>query len=605
LAGDTVKQTPDSPEASTPSGRAGAILARLEDAGLNRRLAIAALAPLVAFVATVWLIVPTLAPGLFSGAGGGDTAEFQTVTWVLGTAHPTGYPSYVILGFIVTHLLPFGDPAYRMNLLGAILAAGAVAGTVAVIQFLTGMRWVALATGLLLLIMPTWSAVPISFQASSFLSSPVVWRLSTYADPHVFHLALVTLIFLLLLVWERRRTEEDPEGRRRADRWLVAAAVVYGVAFANHSLTLMLAPAIGLFVLAVAPRIVLQWRLILACIGVLGATIVILFLELPIRAAMHAPVVYSHPDTWSGFLYVVLGQQFGGIPPTIGDDLGLKYATVMNFLSSVLGPLGFVAALGLGTSLVKRPRYVLLGVVAAAVTCAFSASYANSDIERYLLVPVFVAFTFVGLGLADTVSIGVWLAEAAAQRFATRAQSSEGDPAHAGGSSWWTPARVAVEAVVAVALIAASFGVVADRQHVQDADHPGGVSQTNRTWDETWVRAVLAPADQGGLPTNSVIVGWWGDSTRLWYGQNVLGLRPDIHVVDDSMRVRNGDNLGNVWDVIDSYLGQRPVFVDRLSDGCDGMDVLGAMYQMKTFALPSEVSMKEVVTRNASVIGQC
>jgi len=98
--------------------------------------------PLLGAVATLWLVVPTLAPGLISQAAG-DSAEFQTVSWVLGTAHPTGYPSYVILGFIASHLLPFGDPAFRMNLLQALLAAGAVAGTVAHRQHLTGMRWIA------------------------------------------------------------------------------------------------------------------------------------------------------------------------------------------------------------------------------------------------------------------------------------------------------------------------------------------------------------------------------------------------------------------------------------------------------------------------------
>ena len=71
---------------------------------------------------------------------------------VLGTAHPTGYPSYVILGWLASHLSSSRSATRpsAMNLLQAILAAGAVAGAVAIVQFLTGMRWVALAIGLLL-----------------------------------------------------------------------------------------------------------------------------------------------------------------------------------------------------------------------------------------------------------------------------------------------------------------------------------------------------------------------------------------------------------------------------------------------------------------------
>ena len=54
---------------------------------------------------------------------------------------------------------------------------------------------------------------------------------------------------------------------------------------------------------------------------------------------------------------------------------------------------------------------------------------------------------------------------------------------------------------------------------------------------------------------------WWSVSTTLWYGQRVEGLRPDVYIVDDSTRM--DDNLGEVWDVFDKYLGKRPVFTDR------------------------------------------
>jgi hypothetical protein len=612
-------QPDSSPEAAAASGRTAAILTRLGKAGLNGRLAAAALAPLVGAVATLWLVIPTLAPSVLSEAGG-DTAEFQTVAWVLGTAHPTGYPSYVILGFIATHVLPFGDPAYRMNLLGAFLAAGAIAGTTAIVQLLTGMRWIALATGLLLLVMPAFSPVAVTFPSGwSLPSSPVFWRLSTYADPHMFHLALVALIFLLLLVWERRRAEGDQQKPGHADRWLVAAAAVYGAALANHSLTLMLAPAIGLFVLAVAPRIVLQWRLVLVSAGILAATAVAFWLELPIRAAMHAPLVYAHPDTWNGFLYVITGQQFGGIPPTIGADLGLKLDAVMTLLSSWLGPLGYIAALGLATSLVRRPRYVILSVLGAVMTAGFAAAYGNSDLERYFLVPVFVAFTFVGLGLADALSLGVWFVDSGRESLAGRpaeaadpaalpgVEPAESEPAPEDGRAGADSRRgnrmlLAVEIAAAVVLVLASVSIVPERLRAADLGHPGGVSKTDETSRQTWMRAVLAPTGQGGLPANAVIVSNWYDSTALWYGQKVEGLRPDIYVVDDSMRVAAGDNLGEVWDVIDAYLGQRPVFLLRLPSRCDGMDSLRLFYSMKDYQLPHGVVIPEVTAKIGPVV---
>jgi hypothetical protein len=114
------------------------------------------------------------------------------------------------------------------------------------------------------------------------------------------------------------------------------------------------------------------------------------------------------------------------------------------------------------------------------------------------------------------------------------------------------------------------------------------------------MRAVLALPDQGGLPADAVIVSNWSDSTTLWYGQKVEGLRPDILIVDDSMRVAAGDNLGEVWDVIDRYLGQRPVFLLRFQWGVDGMVALGQMYDMRGFPLNDGGSIPQVVSKKGN-----
>ena len=65
----------------------------------------------------------------------------------------------------------------------------------------------------------------------------------------------------------------------------------------------------------------------------------------------------------------------------------------------------------------------------------------------------------------------------------------------------------------------------------------------------------------GGLSRDAVVVSWWSYSTPLWYGKLVEGRRPDLLIVDDSDIV--SENLGGVDDVIDHYLGIRPVYVIR------------------------------------------
>jgi hypothetical protein len=567
-------------------------------------LLVAVAGPAIAAFLTLVFVVPTLAPTVASW----DTAEFQTVAPVLGTAHPTGYPSYIILGWLASIvLLPFGDPAYRMNLLQAILAAVAVAGTAGVVQILTGRRLIALATGVML------------------ACSQLFWRLSTHADPHMFHVALVAILFMTLLTWDQRLHSRDEESVRHADRWLVASAFVYGVAVANHSLALLLPPAIGLFVLAADWRVIMRWRTIVDCMGVLAVTIVVLFLELPIRAAINAPLIYGHPDTWSGFQYVVLAEQFRGSLSDPFGDLPAKANQVVNLITGWLGPLAPLAAVGLATSVLRRPRYIILSGLAAAATCVLAASYANADIQRYYLLPLLVAITWIGLGAADIVAAVAWVATEVSRTAGESTEPFDGptEPAQSdlpvaatsesaalepyatessrptglGPRDWTRLALLAGELVVAAVIVFSAVGVVPSRQ-LAAGSAAGAVSEAGNTGDSKWMYTVLAPADRGGLPADSVIVGWWSVSTTLWYGQKVLGLRPDIYIVDD--RTRLDDNLGEVQDVFNRFLDKRPVFTIRLDGGVDGMVALGTEFNIQPFDLGNGVTISQVVGRKGS-----
>ena len=67
--------------------------------------------PCVLGLASLILYVATLAPSVLVADGG----EFQFAAPLAGIAHPTGYPLYLILGWLWTNLLPFGSPALAMN----------------------------------------------------------------------------------------------------------------------------------------------------------------------------------------------------------------------------------------------------------------------------------------------------------------------------------------------------------------------------------------------------------------------------------------------------------------------------------------------------------
>jgi hypothetical protein len=80
--------------------------------GASLKCAVAATA---AFIVSMALYIPGLPMQVWNG----DTAEAQTVPFILGIAHPTGFPAYTPAGWLFTHVVAFGTVAWRMNLFAA------------------------------------------------------------------------------------------------------------------------------------------------------------------------------------------------------------------------------------------------------------------------------------------------------------------------------------------------------------------------------------------------------------------------------------------------------------------------------------------------------
>lgn len=456
-------------------------------------------------VVLVAIIGPTLMPGLAFW----DTAEFQAVPPILGTMHPTGYPTYVVLGFVVNLLLtPLGEPAFRMNVLSLISVALAASLAAWLIRELTGRSLIAAAVGIGLGL------------------TPVVWAIATRADAHALHLALVTTLIALLVRWERAQSADDP----RADRWLVLAAVVYGLAAGNHSLTLLLAPPVGLYVLAVEPRILRRPRLVATCLAVAVGVLALVYLELPLRAGpFRAALVYARPETWDGFWYIALAEQFRGSLGNPFADLPTKLNDLAGFASRQLGPLALAVPLAFLATVARAPRFALLTGSAMLITVLFNAAYSNADLERYYLGPALFAWLWLGL-LAATILD---------QASPPVSEPDQPPPRILG---------VGLSAVLAIGLLVPTILAFPARAELEDRSPDNSARR--------WLDAVFQ-----ALPPDSVIVSWWSVSTPLWYGQYVEGRRLDVLVVDDRTMLDRG--YGEASDVVERFYRSRPVFMIR------------------------------------------
>jgi hypothetical protein len=497
-------------------------------------------------VGVIALVAMRLA--LLPGLAFWDTGELQAVAPLMGTAHPTGFPTYVLLGWLASVLLqPLGDPAFAMNLFAALSVAVAAAVTVDLVRALTGSVALGVAAGIGLAL------------------TDIVWKIGTHAEAHALHLALLAILVRLLVAWEDRS-----EGA--GDRALVAAAVVFALSMGNHSLTLLLAPGVGLFVLAVDPGILRQPRRIVLPAVALLTTLVLVYAQLPLRAGpFRADLVYGHPDTWDGFWAIVLAEQFRGSLSGPFSDLPGKVADLAARAVTWWGPLAALIPVGFLATVLRRPRYALLSGVSVLITCFFAASYANADIGRYYLGPVLFGWTWLALMAATLLeAVGVDLQGAMDEGL----RPGEAQP----------EARRSLVAVGLAVVLGALLLVPTA------VDAQGRLARVDRSDDHEARRWVQGALD--AMAPDAVIVSWWSYSTPLWYAQRVEGQRPDIAIIDD--RTRLDEDLGSLTDVIDANLATRPVYVIRLDR--QEIQMLEDRYVLETIDGPDASTLTRVVS---------
>lgn len=316
------------------------------------------------------LYLRTLAPGVlhYDRPAMLDSAMFQAQAATLGITHPTGYPTYTMLGYLFTYL-PVGDAAYRVNLLSAVMGAVAVA-----LLFLVGYRL-------------SGSVIAAAVGSLAFGVGDTFWSQAVIAEVYTLNAVFICLVLLTLLLWR-------DTGR---DRYLLGAAFLMGLSLTHHVTTGLLLPAAALFVTMVNWRKLLEWRLVLSGAGLflLGLTP---YLYLPIRASMEPPMNEADPSTPARFWELVNGggltQVFGAFGPA---QIPMRLSSFgMHLLDEFHPALLVVAALGVVVCLLKdRAVVVLLGSLFVG-WLAYVVEYEIFDyylyfIPCYLLLALFVS----------------------------------------------------------------------------------------------------------------------------------------------------------------------------------------------------------------------
>jgi hypothetical protein len=319
----------------------------------------------------------TLAPTVMSN----DAGRFQIAAPLLGTGHPTGYPTFILIGKLFTYL-PVGDVAYRMNLMAGFFGGVAIALFYLVARELGSKSWPAAGFGLAL-----------AFSA-------LFWSEATFAEVYTMNASFLLGVVYLLLLWRRKR---EPA-------FLMVAALLYGVSLGNNASMALLAPL--MLVLAVVGRVgEFNARRFFGAgaLSLLGFSV---YLYIPIRGFAGAWHNYGDPartpeEVWRLVTGARFHEQMGRTPLEtlasfevyLRETVQQSYWPLLGLAFGVLLLVGGVLGL---RSILLRDR-VIGGflILALTVQLLYALNYQIGDIAVYYI-PTYI---YLSLGLAVGTSL--------------------------------------------------------------------------------------------------------------------------------------------------------------------------------------------------------
>ena len=495
-----------------------------------------------------------------------------------------------MLGKLFTLLIPFRDAAGRANLLSALCAGAALAVLYLLAQKVVGNRAAAATATVLFALSPAW------------------WSQATIAEVYALHGLLVVLFLHLLLCWEEARSQDAgvrgqesgvrgqesgvrgqesgvrgqgsgdrgqgsgdrsqlPRLLRKqssfqlpassgqypassiqhpatSDRYLSAAALVFGLGLAHHRMIALMLPAALVLIFWTDPALIRQprrWLVPFLC----AFAPLLLYFYLPIRGRSVTSLDGTYVPTLAGTLDWVTARGYSIF--LTGNPFGVERgaSTIIALFLEQMGALTVVAALiGLATAWkFSRRRYVFL-LLAMASQVAFASAYKVQDVEVFFL-PAFML-------------TAVWAAWGLTPMFDALALQGRHAASRLQPAPW-------VRALIVTGWVA-SLAVVMLFEPVRN---------TVQAFPEQNRRASWGVYDYGADITSSMapggrMIGLLGETTLVRYFRDVLGERPDVEVVAaDAEAVR--------FAAVDAALAAgKPVYLTRDLPGASGRYSLDA-----------------------------
>ena len=326
---------------------------------------------------------------LVPGVAFWDTGEMQTVPTILGIAHPTGFPAFILFGWVFAHAVPVATPAWRVSFFSACCAAGAVWLLFRLVRSLANDAWIALAA------------------AAVYAVGDIVWTRASRAEVHDLALFFTSLAIVA----------GAAAGRRRDSGSALVAAGACGFGLATHPVVALAVPSVVILAWPALRRLraASLSRVVFALLAPLA-----LYLYVPLRSAQAErggldPVValglrggafwnYDAPSTPHGFAEYVLGASFHPLGAFAASTTRSGFAEAVVLARTLLGTeFGLVMLALVITGFVylalKETRVAIAFGVLGLAGFAFVPNFAaESDTLRYTLPTLWAAGVCAGMG---------------------------------------------------------------------------------------------------------------------------------------------------------------------------------------------------------------
>jgi len=306
----------------------------------------------------------------------GDVGEMIAAPYVLGIPHPTGYPTFCILGKMFTMIFPFGNTGLRMNLVPALFGALA-------------------AIFIYLMIFEFFKKAEIAAICSLLFSvSRIFWSQAISAEIYTLNIMFFAAWIYFLIRWINTSDSRN----------IYSFAFFYALGLTNHMTMSLALPALIFIMFAYYRRLfTFKHFVMITCLTLL---LLSAYWYLPMRSAtsdteIMSSLLWGDQTKFFDFKRHLTGSTFHGLMFSQNFfQVYNNFKVYLNILNWEFTP-PFILILIMGFFLFakRNPKLFVFTFLIFLTDLFFSLNYKIEDINVFYLPSFLMALIWIGAGI--------------------------------------------------------------------------------------------------------------------------------------------------------------------------------------------------------------